>query len=145
MGLKHLKLPEASVAVPGGDSFAVRGLCLDDLSYLMRRHGSKLKKLLEDFSQTGEVTVEGVAAFALPILEAAPEIAAELIACASGDKNDAGIAATLPLPVQLDALEKLAELTFSADGGPKKLLETVVRMAQGVNGLLSEMNPYQSA
>ena len=31
MGLKHLKLPEASVAVPGGDSFAVRGLCLDDL------------------------------------------------------------------------------------------------------------------
>lgn len=140
MGLKHISIPEALVALPGGDSFAVRGLCFDDLAYLVRRHGAKLKKLFEDFTERGEVTVEGIAMFALPLLEQAPEIAAELIACASGDKNDVGIAAKLPLPVQLDALEKLADLTFAAEGGPKKVLETVVRMAQGVSGLLATIN-----
>ena len=51
MGLKHITIPEALVALPGGDSFAVRGLCFDDLAYLVRRHGAKLKKLFEDFTE----------------------------------------------------------------------------------------------
>lgn len=139
MGLKALKLPEATVEFPGG-AFAVRGLCLNDISWLVQRHGGKLNALFTQFqSDNGELTAEGVASFALPLLQAAPDIAAELIACASGDAEDSAIAATLPFPVQLDALEKLAGLTFNAEGGPKKLVETVVRMAQGTTGLLAEL------
>lgn len=138
MGLKHIKLPEAQVKFPGGD-IAVRGLSLDDLSFIVQRHGAKLNVLFTSFTEKGELTVEGVADFALPLLQAAPEIASELIACASGDPADAGIAATLPFPVQLEALEKLAELTFNVSGGPKKLVETVLRMAKGTTGLLESL------
>ena len=138
MGLKHIKLPEAQVKFPGGD-IAVRGLSLDDLSFIVQRHGAKLNVLFKSFTEGGELTVEGVANFAMPLLNAAPEIAAELIACASGDPEDAGIAATLPFPVQLEALEKLAELTFNVSGGPKKLVETVLRMAKGTTGLLDSL------
>lgn len=139
MGLKHIKLPEACIEFPGGD-FAVRGLCLDDISYLVQRHGESLQVLFSDFvANSGEITVEGVAQFALPLLKSAPDIAAELIACASGDKDDAAIAAGLPFPTQLEALQKLAELTFNVSGGPKKLLETVVSMAQGTTGLLASL------
>lgn len=138
MGLKHIKLPEAQVKFSGGD-FAVRGLSLDDLSFIVQRHGAKLNVLFQNFTEAGELTVEGVADFALPLLNAAPEIAAELIACASGDSEDAGVAATLPFPVQLEALEKLAELTFNVSGGPKKLVETVLRMAKGTTGLLDSL------
>lgn len=140
MGLRDISIPEELVKVSGGEVFAVRGLCLDDISYLMRRHGPHIKKLFEDFTQKGEVTVEGVAAFAMPILQSAPEIAAELIACAAGERDATSITARLPVPVQLDALEKLALLTFDAEGGPKKLLETVLRMAQGVSGLVAQIN-----
>ena len=138
MGLKHIKLPEAQVKFPGGD-IAVRGLSLDDLSFIVKRHGAQLNALFQSFTAAGELTVEGVADFALPLLNAAPELAAELIACASGDSDDAAIAATLPFPVQLEALEKLAELTFNVSGGPKKLVETVLRMAKGTTGLLDSL------
>lgn len=141
MGLKHIKLPEAVIEFPGGD-FAVRGLSLDDISYLVQRHGEKLNSLFTEFtSGSGEMTVKAVAQFALPMLKSAPDIAAEMIACASGehDAETVAIARSLPFPVQLETLQKLAELTFNVAGGPKKLLETVVSMAQGTTGLLESL------
>ena len=138
MSLKSLRLPEAKVELPDGD-FVVRGLSLNDVSILVQRHGKRLNELYQQFTEQGDLTTETVAAFALPLLKSAPEIAAELIACAAGDPDDAEIAGRLPFPVQIDALEKIAILTFEAGGGPKKLLETVVRLAQGTTSLLESL------
>ncbi len=138
MGLKELRLPEAKVELPDG-GFVVRGLSLNDVSILVQRHGKRLSELFQQFTEQGDLTTETVAAFALPLIQSAPEIAAELIACAAGDPDDAEIAGRLPFPVQIDALEKIANLTFEAGGGPKKLLETVVRLAQGTTSLLDSL------
>jgi len=138
MSLKSLRLPEAKVELPDG-GFVVRGLSLNDVSILVQRHGKRLNELYQQFTEQGDLTTETVAAFALPLLQSAPEIAAELIACAAGDPDDAEIAGRLPFPVQIDALEKIAILTFEAGGGPKKLLETVVRLAQGTTSLLESL------
>lgn len=139
MGLKHIKLPEARIELPGGE-FTVRGLSLDDIAFLVQRHGDKFGSLLSDFqNRGGELTPESIAQFAGPLLQSAPEIAAQLIACASGDPDDAPIAAALPFPVQIDALEKLAKLTFDAGGGPKKLFETIISMLQGMTSLLDNL------
>jgi len=138
MSLKSLRLPEAKVELPDG-GFVVRGLSLNDVSILVQRHGKRLNELYQQFTEQGDLTTETVAAFALPLLKSAPEIAAELIACAAGDPDDAEIAGRLPFPVQIDALEKIAILTFEAGGGPKKLLETVVRLAQGTTSLLESL------
>lgn len=149
MGLKHIKLEEAVVENPGGD-FAVRGLSLNDIAFLIQRHGARLQALFTDLiaksnQAGGELTVEGVAGFALPLIQAAPEIASELIACAASkpwekvDQEDLNVAYGLITPVQVDALEKALTLTFAASGGPKKLLETVVRLAQGTTGLLESL------
>lgn len=144
MGLKHITLPEATIEFSGGN-FAVRGLSLDIIAHLVQRHGEKMQSLFTNFLKgSGEITSETVASFALPLIQAAPDIAAELIACASGDPEDAEIAARLPLPVQLEALEQLVALTFSAEGGPKKLLETVIRMAEGTTGLLENLKSPQA-
>lgn len=139
MGLKQIKFPEAKVELPGDDSFVVRGLSLNDIAILVQRHGKRLSELFTQFSQQNELTTDAVAAFALPLIQTAPEIVAELIACASGDPDDAELAAQLPFPVQIDALEKLARLTFEAGGGPKKLVETVIRLAQGTTSLLESL------
>ena len=74
-------------------------------------------------------------------LAAAPEIVAELIALASGDGDEesVAIAARLPVPTQLDAIEKIAKLTFITEGGLPKLLETIVRLAQGTTGAMTEL------
>lgn len=139
MSLKDIKLPEEVIEFPGGN-FAVRGLGFDDVSFLVQKHGQKLEPIFTDFTQSsGDLTVESIAAFALPLLKAVPEIVAEMIACASGDKDDVAIARALPFPTQLEALQRIFELTFSVSGGPKKLVETVISMAQGTTGLLESL------
>lgn len=138
MGLKHLKLPEARVELADGEHFAVRGLSLNDIAVLVVEHGPKLGELYDQFvALGGEPTTDALVAFAAPVLHTAPEIAAQLIAAAAGDAEDVDVAARLPFPVQLDALEKLVKLTFDAGGGAKKVMETVVRLAASTNSLLA--------
>lgn len=140
MSLKKIKLPRETVELPDGDSFEVRGLSLDDIAFLIHRHGKGMTDLFGQFTaQESELTPDSVAKFALPLIEAAPGIAAEAIACAAGDPSDVEIARSLPFPVQIDALEKTLKLTFEAGGGPKKLFETIVRLAQGTTGLLESL------
>ena len=139
MGLRGITLPEAKIELPGG-GFAVRGLSLDDIIFLVQRHGAGLQEAFNRMmATTGELSTDTVASFALPFLQAAPEIAAEMIACASGDKEAADVAARLPFPVQIEALEQIARLTFEASGGPKKLVESVIKLAQGMTGLLTDL------
>lgn len=136
MGLRDLKIPEAIIGTTGGD-FAVRGLSLDDVQYLVSRHGDKLRKLFTDFmaSET-ELTPEGIADFIVPLLDSMPDLLADVIACASGDAADADVVRRLPFPVQIGAIEPIAALSFDGAGGPKKFVETVVRLAQGTTGML---------
>lgn len=139
MGLRGIKLPEARIQVLDGE-FAVRGLSLDDITFLVQRHGAGLQAAFAQMmASDGELSTDTVAAFALPFLQSAPEIAAEVIACASGDKDAADVAAALPFPVQIEALEQIARLTFEASGGPKKLVELVIRLAQAMTGLLQDL------
>lgn len=153
MGLKHIKLEEATVEVPGGGQFAVRGLSLNDIAFLVQRHGARIQSLFTEFlKQPSEeaLTTASVARFVLPLIETAPEIAAEVVACAASkpwekvDEEDLAVAYGLPMPVQVDALEHVVRLTFAAEGGPKKLLETVIRLAQGTSGLLASLSGQET-
>ena len=137
MSLKKLRLPQAVVELPNGDSFSVRGLSLNDIAILVSRHKAKLEALFNSFD--GDLSAESLSGHLSAALNTAPEVVAELIACASGDPDDVEIAASLPMPVQVDALEKTVKLTFDAGGGPKKFVETVVRLAQGTTSLLESL------
>lgn len=139
MGLKDLKIPEAIIKTPGGD-FAVRGLNLDDVQYLVSKHGESLTSLFTDFMNSdSELTVEGVTRFIGPLLHSMPGLLIDLIACAADDQEAAAKLRKLPFPVLIAAIEPIASLTFDSAGGPKKLVETVVRLAQGTTGLLESL------
>lgn len=138
MGLKHIKLPSAEVVFPGG-TIAVRGLSLDDVAYLVRLHKASLEELFDSFQTEGDLTAEAAMKFVGPLVQTMPRLAADAIACAAGDHEDADIAAQLPFPVQVEILELVIGLTFSTEGGPKKLVETVVRLALGTTALMDTL------
>lgn len=147
MGLKNFKLPTADIALPGGEgkSFSVRGLSLDDIAYLIRNHKAKLGELFDEF-QTLEGgdgvnldAPESLVRMMLPLMEAVPRLMADIIACASGDAGNWKIATQLPFPLQVEAIEKTLLMTFSAEGGLKKVLETVIRLAQGTTALVKDL------
>lgn len=143
MGLKDLRIPEEIVEVtPGGESFAVRGLNVDDIAFLVQRHGETLTAEYERFAASDtELSAQAISQFLVPLIDRAPALVSEVIACASDDTSQEAMqtARRVGFMVQVDALEKIADLTFTAAGGPKKLVETVIRLAQGTTGLLQSL------
>jgi hypothetical protein len=142
MSLKDLKLPHEEVKVPGGDKFAVRGLSLADIMSIVRKHRATVSALFDRYASV--IEGQGVSEVGRELLEAAPDVAADVIAHASGDPDAADVAARLPFPVQLDAIEKIGRLTFEAEGGPKKVLETVIRVLQGTTNFMADLRSSTS-
>lgn len=145
MGLKDLRLPTETVKLPGGESFAVRGLHTLDIAHLIRRHQGAMEGLFAKFASDteGDVTAAGAA-----FLKTAPALAAEVIALASGELDGASEmdaaaivanASRLPVAAQLDALEKIVTLTFDGEGGPKKAIETVIKAIRGATDMMVDL------
>lgn len=139
MDLKDLEIPTETVRLPNGKSYVdmpVRGLDPSDIAYLLREQ----RAALEDFyakAAAGELATDDYGALASQLLSAAPVLLGSILACGF-DQPDRAVAekmAKLPFTVQLDAIEKIGRLTFAAEGGAKKVLETVITMMSGMNAL----------
>lgn len=131
MGLKDLRLPTEPVEVPGGGSFAVRGLSLTDMRALVTKYSSELAQLFELFANDGstdETRIGNAAATAAKFINESPAIAAEVIAIASGEHDVYEIVLLLPFPIQVDALTKIGKLTFASEDSAKKFLQTARSM-----------------
>jgi hypothetical protein len=142
MGLRSLRLPSSDVQVPGGDSFAVRGLSLQDVSILVRNHGATMTLMFDRYMRQAEegLPPADMATMGRTLLEIAPDAAAEIIALAAGEPDAIDVVRVLPLPVQVDALDKIMGHTFTTDQDLKKVVETVIRAATGTTGLINSLN-----
>lgn len=140
MSLKNLTLhfPEETVSFAGG-SFNVSGLSLSDIVVIVSMHRARLSEVFKEYAVPGAGAFELDENTALPFIMAfaqmAPGIAAHIIAQAevreAGEDPQIGIAARLPVDVQAEALEKILKLTFQTEGGPKKVLDTLIRAFAG--------------
>lgn len=146
MALKDLKLPTVIVKVGPDSEFAVRGLALDDITRIMRENGITLDAIFDTvMSGRAEnmLNEDAIGDYAMTMVQSAPGVAAQLIALAAdGDPDDPAeieMARRLPVTIQIDALVKIGQLTFAMEGGPKKLLETVVMVAKGTTSLMSDL------
>lgn len=135
MSLKDLVVPTAEVQLPGG-SFAVRALNLSDLKYLLGNKGDALRELFQKFMDS-DVAVADVVAY-LPLLKQvavkAPDLVVDIVArAANADAEDRAKIEQMPLGVHMDALGKIAMLTLTVDGDPKKSMEAVTKILSGLN------------
>lgn len=141
MALEDFELPTADVGLPGGDSFAVRGLSLQDITRLMSQHGSEMEAFFQKYAGNQNANPLSVG---MELLDTAPVLLCKMIAMAADRPDLAGKVARLPLTVQQEAIEKIAQLTFDAAGGPKKFIEAVFRLVKGINNLMPEQQPSKS-
>lgn len=115
----------------------VSGLPLDAIVDICRRHWNGVSGLFDNLVAqvvAGDIepdlaTVDWLGGALLTTL---PEVAAEIIAfCTPFGIDAAPVIRDVPAPVQLEALDKIAALTFTSEQPPKKVIETVVRMLAG--------------
>ncbi|AGH31468.1 hypothetical protein LOKG_00032 [Loktanella phage pCB2051-A] len=128
-GLHLIKLPTKAIKVSPTAEFSVRGLSLPDILSLVAVYREDAVILFDKFAEKEDVDMNMV----FEVIALAPQLVALLInLAADGDESTMETARALSVSVQADALEAIASLTFDAEGGPKKLIETVVRMMGGL-------------
>lgn len=131
MALKDLVIPTIQVQVSADEELVVRGLALNSVVHLLRTQGAALQDMYASVT-AGDVNAFDVNELAVAMLDAAPTLAAHIIACAVGEPDEWEKVYALPAPVQLDLLEAAGTLTFAVEGGPKKVMETVIRLMGGL-------------
>jgi hypothetical protein len=146
MGLKDLVFERHVVKTSGGE-FSVRGLSLVDFTSLFHSHRGELTALFERFQKPGgkkAISLDSASDIGASLIRSSPLIAAEVIAVAAtepGEFDASALAAatSLPLPYQLEALEAVAKLTFTAENPPKKVIAAIVRISGGTMAAMTDL------
>jgi hypothetical protein len=144
--------PERIVQVSDSEGFAVRGLSPHQVFSLYKRHTGELSALFDrimvSVRDKGEADHSDIESVVLALVADAPTVLSELIVLGSGgDADDAEnfeqafqVAQQLTLPVQVDALTKIGELTFTSDMPPGKFATLVIGMAHKVTGAIQTVS-----
>jgi hypothetical protein len=138
MSLSDFVAEKAEVRFKGG-SFDVRGLSLSDLSLLLRSHVTEVETIFTTAMRvrTGTVEESEYSKLAMNLLQDAPVFIATLIAQQADAPEAFSAAVLLPMPVQLDALEKIATLTFEEYGGVGKFVGSLESLIAGMRPSMS--------
>jgi hypothetical protein len=119
-----------------GNSFAVRGLSMNDISRLATLHRPIVEDLLERYvgldpeALTAEDISAGSAKVIVGLLEQVPAFLAHVIALGADDVEAFEEYSTLPMGVQLDALSEIGSLTVAGVGGQSKVRGLVANIAK---------------
>lgn len=135
-GLTAALIARRTINTPGGE-FSVRGLSPQDVFSIYRRRAGDLALWFDKLQGAENFSLDAMPAIATSLLDTAPDLGAEILAAAADAGTDPGaiaIAMQLPIGTQAEALEAIADLTFTQEMPPKKLLQIVVRMARSLNG-----------
>lgn len=132
--LETLIIPSETVDF-NGQKLVVYGLGLAEITFIVRQHRVVVAELYKR-AIAGELkgSVEEVA---FGLLDDFVPLASLVIACGMRSPKSAAIAASLPLTVQAQAIEKIVTLTLVGEGGLEKLMEIVVRAMTGAASLTS--------
>jgi hypothetical protein len=138
MSLRNYQAPRRDVPLPDGSTFSVRGLTFLDLSKLVMSHR-------DEFVAAGKIITankDDMGTLALVLAQTLPGLIASAVAAAADEPDLTGVIESLPLPVQLDAILAVGELTvLDANSLPKILagLARILRAGTSAMGGLTQI------
>jgi hypothetical protein len=132
MKLADYTIPRERITLPGKavegvkPFFEVRGLCLDDMTFLIQNHLGPITRALKLWQESREDVLRSgnLGQFVMTIAKDFPDLAAEVISAAA-DELDAGATAKakqLPIATQILSLNTITRLTIEDAGGLGNLL-----------------------
>jgi hypothetical protein len=132
MKLEEYTIPRERITLPGKavngvkPFIEVRGLCLDDMTYIVQNHLGPLTRAMKTWqeSKADIIRTGNLQQFLLTIIKDFPDLAAEVISAAADELSEAATATAkrLPLASQISALAAISRLTMEDVGGLGNLL-----------------------
>lgn len=136
MALADFKLPTLEVPLPDGNSFAVRGISAEDVAILISGHASAMDTFFARF-QSGAAQAQSDMEMGMSLITEAPGLMSKIIALAADEPHMEALVRKLPIGTQLDALQKIAKVSFESSGGMGNFVDAVARLVKGTTGLLA--------
>lgn len=142
MALSDYTVPRKQVDLGGGNFIEVRGLGMEDVSFLVSVHSDDMDAVVEMFrpKTSGQITPEAIVKKAQEddgmiagLLQSFPLLAANIIAVACDEPDQLSNARRLPLPKQTEALIEIARLTFEDAEGFKKFVGNVTAVLRSAS------------
>lgn len=136
MALMDFVVPKKTVPF-GAATVDVRGVALDDISFLLRDHlveVNRLMALYED-EEKRKTAMAQAATFAVKLISEAPDLVHNLIArCADEEPTPELLEriSTFPVGLQVELAQSIWTLTVEEAGGAKKLLDKFMGMVSQV-------------
>lgn len=129
MGLADYQPSRETITFKGG-SFKVKGLSLDDVGVLMKHHLSDLDALFALYAKdvNPDMAAAVTAQYAVSLIREAPGLVANVIALGAEEPDNVAFARRLPMPVQVEAIKRIALLTFEEAGGAKKFFASLTEL-----------------
>lgn len=139
MPLSEFKESTETVEFKGG-SFEVRAITLPDVALLIEVHEDVISSLVmkvrekapafeaQNAEDIGEVTSQIIT----DLIRESPTLVATLISRCADEPDQMGNASRLPISVQIDAISKIAKLTFTDMASVKKLIADVMSIVSGI-------------
>jgi hypothetical protein len=145
MLLRDYIIPRSPIPLPGkkvdgkGPFFEVRGITLDDMTFLVQQHLAPITKAIKLYQESREDIIKtgNLSGFVMTLAADFPNLAAEVISAASDSLDDQtrNVAKNLPIATQIHALSEITRLTLEDAGGLKNLLaEMRARIESAANG-----------
>lgn len=124
--------------------FEVRGLSDEDLVKLVRDNDESLNKAFDvvqgiSGENPEDLTNTNAVEFGKALLEAVPELVAQMIALAADMPDKAPVVRKMPAPIKLQALTAVWELTVIDTGGLESFLEQVLGLMKGLRTNMDQM------
>lgn len=145
MKLADYIIPRERITLPGKSVngakpfFEVRGLCLDDMTFLVQRHLGPITRALKLWQESREdiIRTGNLQQFVLSLAKDFPELAAEVISCAADEIDDeaSAKAGRLPIATQIAALTAVSRLSMEDAGGLKNLLAEMQQRLESAAGV----------
>jgi hypothetical protein len=119
--------------------FEVRGLCLDDMTFLIQRHLGPITRALKLWQESREdiIRTGNISQFVMVLAKDFPELAAEVISAAADELDDAATtkAGKLPIAAQIAALSAISRLSMEDAGGLGNLLAEMRQRLESAAGV----------
>lgn len=150
--LADYTIPRERITLPGRavggvkPYFEVRGLCLDDMTYIVQNHLGPLTRAIKTWQESkADIIRSGnLQQFLLTVVKDFPDLAAEVISAAADELDDAALntARKLPIGSQIAALTAISRLSMEDAGGLGNLL---AEMRQRIEGAASDVDQSSHA
>jgi len=137
MQLKDYVIERVKVPLPRkGEFFEVRGLCADDLTFLITLHHGPITRAIAHYqeSRANITSPKSMTSFIMSLAQDFPDLVAEVISAAADalDDQTRAVAKKLPITTQIIALNEIMKLTMMEVDGLKNLFAEMRERAQSL-------------